>query len=61
MLERPAPKENSMPNVATALLRRFDEVRTRTRALSVSLSGADASAQSMPGASPVKWHLAHTN
>jgi hypothetical protein len=44
----------------SALIQRFHATRHTTLALIEPLSAEDCQVQSMPDASPVKWHLAHT-
>ncbi|WP_310047428.1 ergothioneine biosynthesis protein EgtB [Luteibacter sp. 3190] len=48
------------PSASTELLNRFSSVRQRTVQLSAHLRPEDTVVQSMPDASPTKWHLAHT-
>ncbi len=46
---------------SVALLQRYRSVRSQTVALAAPLSPEDQMVQSCEGASPVKWHLAHTS
>lgn len=45
---------------AEVLTLRFRRIRSRSMALCASLTPEDMMVQSMPDASPTKWHLAHT-
>ena len=53
-------KDRSVPAALAARIERFRAVRAATLALTTSLSAEDQTVQSMPDASPVKWHQAHT-
>jgi ergothioneine biosynthesis protein EgtB len=53
--------ENRAEHRREHLLQRYDAIRADTMALAQPLSAEDQCIQSMPDASPTKWHLAHTS
>src|SRR6185503_2879569 len=52
-------RAEAVPEVES-LAARFERIRRATVALRASLRPEDHVAQSMPDASPLSWHLAHT-
>jgi ergothioneine biosynthesis protein EgtB len=52
---------DSTADVTGELLARYRSVRAWTQALCAPLAAEDYAVQSMPDASPAKWHLAHTS
>jgi ergothioneine biosynthesis protein EgtB len=55
----PASKQQSPEEVRAAWLDAFRRVRTETETRAAHLSPEDQQIQSMPDASPAKWHRAH--
>jgi ergothioneine biosynthesis protein EgtB len=54
-----SPPDTPIRHVEQSLAERYRLVRNATEALAVPLSAEDQTVQSMPDASPTKWHRAH--